>query len=142
MRRVASSASAIVAGFALATGPVSDVASAATGGGEIPQIAQARAMGQVADLNLRYVQEDGPDSGHVRVILTPEARSLTVIEARMAAEQAFLGALKERGLGDSLKRITVVVRMMPDSDDNAGGSEQVVVYQYKGGSDWSVLPGN
>ena len=51
----------------------------------------------------------------MRVVLTPEARSLTVMEARMAAEQAFLEALKEPGLGDDLKRITVVVRLMPSS---------------------------
>jgi len=60
---------------------------AATGEGETPQISQARATGGVADLTLHYIQEDGPDSGHVRVVLTPEARTLSIIEARMAAEQ-------------------------------------------------------
>jgi len=115
---------------------------AATGEGEAPQIAQARAMGEVADLTLRFIQEDGPDSGHVRVVLTPEARSLTVMEARMAAEQAFLETLNEPGLGDNLKRITVVVRLMPNSHPDPGAVEQVVVYQHKGGRDWSVLPGN
>ena len=115
---------------------------AATGESEAPQIAQARAMGAVADLTLRFVQEDGPESGHVRVVLTPEARSLTVIEARMAAEQAFLQTLKEPGLGDNLKRITVVVRLMPESHPDPDAAEQVVVYQHKGGRDWSVLPGN
>jgi hypothetical protein len=134
--RVAAALMAVV-GFG-AIGPVA----AATGEGEAPQIAQARAIGEVADLTLRFIQEDGPESGHVRVVLTPEARPLTVIEARMAAEQAFLQALKEPGLGDKLKRITVVVRLMPDSHPNPDAAEQVVVYLHKGGRDWSVLPGN
>jgi hypothetical protein len=114
---------------------------AATGEGDLPQVAQARAMGEVADLNLRYIQEDGPDSGHVRVVLTPEARSLSVIEARMAAQQAFLEALKEPGIGDNLQRITVVVHMMPESHPDPGVAEQVIVYLHKGGSDWSVMAG-
>jgi hypothetical protein len=138
MRRIG--VSGALAGFALAalTG-VSAIA--ATGEGDLPQVAQARAMGEVADLNLRYIQEDGPDSGHVRVVLTPEARSLSIIEARMAAEQAFLEALKEPGLGDNLQRITIVVRMMPESHPDPDVSEQVVVYQHKGGDDWSVMAG-
>jgi hypothetical protein len=115
---------------------------AATGEGEIPQIAEARAMGEVADLSMRFIQEDGPESGHVRVVLTPEARSLSILEARMAAEQAFLETLKEPGLGDNLQRITVVVRLMPNSHPDPDVVEQVVVYQNKGGRDWSVLPGN
>ena len=54
-------------------------------------------MGEVADVTLRYIQEDGPESGHVRVVLTPEARSLTIMEARMAAEQAFLASVEGAG---------------------------------------------
>jgi hypothetical protein len=123
-----------VAGFG-SVGPVA----AATGEGEAPLIAQARAMGAVADLTLRFVQEDGPESGHVRVVLTPEARSLTVIEARMAAEQAFLQTLKEPGLGDNLKRIEVVVRLMPAQQLSAQGFEHTFVYLHKGGRDWAVL---
>jgi len=126
---------------ALAAGLGWATAIAATGAGDLPEIAQARAMGEVADLNLHYIQEDGPDSGHVRVVLTPEARSLSIIEARMAAEQAFLGALKEPGLGDNLQRITVVVRMVPESHPDPDATEQVIVYQHKSGRDWSVLAG-
>jgi hypothetical protein len=114
---------------------------AATGEGDLPQIAEARAMGEVADLTLRYIQEDGPDSGHVRVVLTPEVRPLNVIEARMAAQQAFLEALKEPGIGDNLQRITVVVHMMPQSHPDPDVAEQVIVYLHKGGSDWSVMAG-
>ena len=115
---------------------------AATGEGDLPQIVQARAMGDVADLTLRYIQEDGPDSGHVRVVLTPEVRSLSIIEARMAAEQAFLDALKERGIGDSLQRITVVVHMTPASQPSPDAADQVVIYQHKSGDDWAVLRGD
>ncbi len=117
------------------------LAESATGEGETPMIAQARATGIAADFMLRYIQEDGPESGHVRVVLTPETRPLTVIEARMAAEKAFLEALEEPGLGDNLKRITVVVRLMPASHPEPGSAEQVIVYQHKGGRDWSVFAG-
>jgi hypothetical protein len=140
MRRVGVSGWAL-AGLAFAAGVNGAPAIAATGEEELPQIAQARAMGAVADLTLRYIQEDGPESGHVRVVLTPEVRSLSIIEARMAAEQAFLEALKEPGIGDNLQRITVVVRMMPASHPDPDGAEQVVIYQHKGGKDWSVLSG-
>jgi hypothetical protein len=139
MRKVSVSGWAL-AGFVAAALSGVPVA-AATGEGDLPEIAQARAMGEVADLTLRYIQEDGPDSGHVRVVLTPEARSLSIIEARMAAEQAFLEALKEPGLGDNLQRITVVVRMMPESHPDPDTTEQVIVYLHKGGHDWSVMAG-
>jgi hypothetical protein len=120
---------------------VTALAEAATGEGETPLIAEASATGPAADFMLRYIQEDGPESGHVRVVLTPETRPLTVIEARMAAEKAFLEALEEPGLGDNLKRITVVVRLMPASHPDPGVAEQVIVYQHKSGRDWSVFAG-
>jgi hypothetical protein len=121
-----------------ATGP----GIAATGSGESPEVIEARALGASADVVLHFIQEDGPESGHVRVVLTPETRALTVIEARMAAEQAFLQTLKQPGLGDDLDRITVVVRMMPRSHPDPNEVQQVIVYQHKAGRDWSVLPGD
>ena len=142
MRKVWVAGSGLKVSLVLAAGLVAAQVGAATGEGEEPQIAQARAMGEVADVTLRYIQEDGPESGHVRVELTPEARSLTIIEARMAAEQAFLQALKEPGLGDELKRVTVVVRLAPISLIASPTAEQVIVYQHKSGRDWAVLPGN
>ena len=116
------------------------LAGAATGG-ERPLISEARATGQAADFMLRYIQEDGPESDHVRVVLTPETRAVTVMEARMAAEQAFLSALSEPGIGDDLKRITVVVRLLPASHPDPGAAEEVIVYLHKSGNDWSVLAG-
>lgn len=109
------------------------VAEAAVGG--------VHALGGSANLMMRFIQEDGPESGHVRVLLTPETRPLTVIEARSVAQQAFLETLKEPGLGDDLKRITVVVRLMPQSHPDPSGAEQVIVFLHKGGHDWSVLAG-
>ena len=91
------------------------LARAATGEGEPPAISEARADGKVADFMLRYIQEGGPESRHVRVVLTPETRPVTVLEARMAAEQAFLSALEEPSFGDELELVTVVVRLLPVS---------------------------
>ena len=92
-----------------------------------------------ADVELHFVQQDGPDSGHVRVELTPQTVPLTIMQARSAAQQAFLAALGEPGLGDNLKRIEVVVRLMPAQQVSAQGFEHTIVYLHKGGRDWSVL---
>jgi hypothetical protein len=104
--------------------------------------APPRMLAGVADVHLRFLQEDGPESGHVRVLLTPETRPLTLIEARSAAEQAFLAALKEPGLGDGLSQITVVVRVMPASHPDPLAREQVFRFLHKGGREWSVLGGD
>jgi hypothetical protein len=114
--------------------------------GEGAQLAEAAAdvsvhVGDSADLILHYIQEDGPESGHVRILLAPEVRPLTLAEARSAAQQAFLKALKEPGLGDNLSRITVVVRLMPASHPDPAVTEQVIVFLHRGGHDWSVLAG-
>ncbi len=144
MRSVLSSRLVLAAGLA-AFGAL-PAASAATSDGE-PQPAAAaladtqRILGDSADVMLHYIQEDGPASGHVRVELTPETRPLTLIEARMAAEKAFLAALDEPGLGGDLQKITVVVRLMPASFADPESKQQVIIYLHKGGQDWSVLSG-
>lgn len=97
------------------------------------------ALPQTADVRLHYVQQDGPESGNVRVELTPLTVPLTLMQARSAAQQAFLAALGEPGLGDNLKRIEVVVRLMPAETLAAGGFERIFVYLHKGGRDWTVL---
>jgi hypothetical protein len=102
----------------------------------------ARLLGGTADVELRFIQEDGPESGHIRVVLTPEARPLTMLEARSAAQQGFLAALDEPGLGDELSRILVVVRLMPASHPDPLASEQKFLFLHKGGRDWSVLSGD
>lgn len=144
MVRVSSSGWVLVAGMAAVV--PSQVATGATGDGEAVEVVTAsatvsRVLGDTTDVTLRFVQEDGPESGHVRVLLTPETRALTIIEARSAAQQAFLEALKEPGIGDNLSRITVVVRLMPSSHPNPDETNQVIVFQHRGGHDWSVLSG-
>ena len=133
-------ASAVVAA-GLAAGALSSGALAAASESEAPQIAEARATGRAADFMLHYIQEDGPESGHVRVVLTPELRPLTALEARSVAEQAFLRALDEPGLGEGLSRIVVVVRLMPASHPDPEGAERVFRFQHKGGREWGVFLG-
>ena len=142
MRRVAYRGLGVAVGLAAMALPA-EIAVAATGEGEPQQVAAtvARTLGDAADLTLRFVQEDGPESGHVRVELTPETRPLNFLEARMAAEKGFLAALNEPGLGDNLTRITVVVRLMPAAHPSPDVAEQVIVYRHKGGRDWSITAG-
>ncbi|MGQ7791624.1 hypothetical protein ACUN0C_04360 [Faunimonas sp. B44] len=94
-------------------------------------------MVSTVNVELRYVQE-GLEA--VRVLLTPEERALSFFEARSAAEQAFLEAVGDRSLGDSLKRITVVVRLAPRHA--AAGDEQKYLFLHKGGKQWTILPGD
>lgn len=101
----------------------------------------ARMLPGAASLHLRFVQEDGPESGHVRVLLTPDARRLTAFEARSAAQQAFLEALNEPGLGEALSRITIVVRLSPEAAAGPTGPEEVFLFLHKGGREWSILRG-
>ena len=142
MVRVAWKGGLLVAAIAAGVLPGSG-GTAATG--DEPRLADAASVAfreavDSADLLLQFIQVDGPTSGHVHVVLTPETRPLTILEARSAAEQAFLETLKEPGLGD-ISRVTVVVRLMPQSHPDPGVSEQVIVYQHKSGSEWTVLPG-
>jgi len=137
---------AFVAGVAAAGLSLSANARGAANEADATQVAEAApvavgSLGDSADLTLHYFQEDGPESGHVRIVLTPETRPLTQLEARSAAQQAFLGALTEPGLGDDLKRITVVVRLMPASLPDLETAEQIIVFLHKGGQDWAVLSG-
>ena len=108
----------------------------------LAEVSATAILAGAADMELRFIQEDGPESGHVRVVLTPELRPLTVMEARSAAQQGFLEALNEKGLGDDLRRIIVVVRLMPKSHPDFEAAEQVFRFIHKGGQDWTILPGD
>jgi hypothetical protein len=146
MSSVLSTGLVIAASVAAAGAASSQPALAGTGDGEAQAVAEAafgvtHAVGGSANLTMHFIQDGGPESGQVRIELTPETRPLTIIEARTAAQQAFLEALKEPGLGENLRRITVVVRLMPRSHPDPVGAEQVIVFLHKGGSDWAVLPG-
>jgi hypothetical protein len=105
-------------------------------------VGPARLLDGAADLQVRFLQEDGPESGHVRAVLTPELRPITMLEARAAAQQAFLQALKEPGLGDKLSKITVVVRLMPASRPVPDAAEEVFLFLHKGGRTWSITAGD
>ena len=131
--------SAALSVFSLAPAARSAVGPDAT---QLAEVGSNAGFADTADVELRFIQEDGPASGHVRVVLTPETRPLTLWEARSAAEQGFLEALKEPGLGDDIKRITVVVRLMPKSHPDPGVVERVFRFQHKGGQTWSVLAGD
>lgn len=132
-------------GFAAAAAAIAAAAPAPDDDGVPARLAEAapaqlRAIGGAVDVLLRFVPEDGPASGHVRVLLTPETRPLGFFEARSAAQQAFLEALREPGLGDVLTRITVVVRLSPEPE--GGGAQQSFLFLRKSDRDWTVLPGD
>ena len=140
------SGSVLLAGMAAAGLTLAQGASGAVGDGTAEALVET--VGQpggqpnrAVDLQLRFIQEGGPESGQVRVVVTPETRRLTILEARSAAQQAFLQALNEPGLGDNLRRVTVVVRRLPDSHPDPGGAEQVIRFQLVSGRDWSVMLG-
>jgi hypothetical protein len=142
MIRIASWKNALLAGIAGGGALVSQLAIGSVDGTQLvagPQPAN-EIVGGTADLEMRFIQEDGPDSGHIRVVLTPETRALTAWEARSAAQQAFLEALGEPALGGNLSRITVVVRLLPETQLDPGSAEQVFRFLFKGGKDWTILP--
>ena len=100
-----------------------------------------RNLENAVDVELRFVQEDGPESGHVRVELVPENRALSAFEARAVAQQGFLEALSDPGLGENLTRVTVVVRLTPGPGAVPPGAEQSFLFLHKGGQNWSILRG-
>ncbi|SEQ99875.1 hypothetical protein SAMN05216548_1107 [Faunimonas pinastri] len=133
---------AIALGFGLNPGGVMasvETGAAAVRTASLVQPSMPETIGGAADLRLRYVQEDGPSSGHVRVLLTPETRSLTVLLARSAAQQAFLQALDEPGVRDGLSRVIVEVALMPEQRDV--GMHRTFRFVSKGEHTWSILPG-
>lgn len=143
--RIVSLCSWLLAGALVLGSYASPVAIGAVGDETHEQIAAAdrtHHLDNSAQVELRFIQEDGPESGHVRVVLTPQSRSLDPFEARSAAQQAFLKTLGEPGLPGLLTRITVVVRLMPAAQPDSAGTEQVITFQHKGGRDWAVLAGD
>lgn len=99
--------------------------------------ATARPLDGAADVMLRFVQDGEPDEGLVRVELRPAERPLSAMEARAAAQQAFLQALNEPGLGDDLSRIVVEVRLAPEGDDPS--LSRSFLFLSRGGGSWTVM---
>ncbi len=91
---------------------------------------------EIAELEMRFSPVDDGLSGHIRVTLTPQNRSLTAQEARQAAEDAFLEALNEPGLGAVLTRIQVVVYLEPRPGPQA--DHKAFVYSTSNGVSWRL----
>ena len=86
---------------------------------------------------LMTFEEDGDlFDGHIRIVLSPETRPLTLMQARSAAQEAFLEALNEPGLADVISRITIVVELVPEARDS--DLRQVFLYESKDGKTWSL----
>ena len=90
-----------------------------------------------ANTVLMTLERDGDGfEGHVRVVLSPEVRPLTPMEARIAAQEAFLETLNEPALADVVNRITIVVELIPDAGEN--DPNEVFFYELKDGDTWAL----
>ena len=74
-------------------------------------------VGYSTNVRMQFFQEDGARAGHVKVVLTPDDRPLSMDEARSAARQAFLETLNDPVFTDGLKIVTVVVHRFPGEDE-------------------------
>ena len=74
--------------------------------------------------------------GHIRIVLRPDTRPLTLIQARSAAQEAFLETLNEPALADVVSRITIIVELVPDASES--DVKQVFQYETKDGKTWSL----
>jgi len=104
----------------------------------IAEVAQPPARTILGANNVMMTFEEDGDlfDGHIRVVLSPEARPLTLMQARSAAQQAFLETLNEPALVDVINRITIVVELVPDASEN--DFKQVFLYESKDGKTWSL----
>lgn len=85
---------------------------------------------------MRFEEDGDLFDGHIRVVLSPETRPLTLMQARLAAQEAFLEALNEPALIDVINAITIVVELVPDASEN--DLKQVFLYETKDGKTWSL----
>ncbi len=74
--------------------------------------------------------------GHIRVVLRPDTHPLTLMQARSAAQEAFLETLNEPGFSDVINRITIVVELVPGASES--DLSQVFLYESKDGKTWSL----
>lgn len=99
--------------------------------GSIPQGATG-----ATGVRMQFIQVGGPRDGHVKVVLTPDDRALTVDEARSAVRQAFLETLNDPVFMDGLKIVTIVVHRFPDTIDPS--VDISVRFQAQGSGQWLV----
>ncbi len=85
---------------------------------------------------MRFEEDGDLFDGHIRVILSPEARPLTLMQARSVAQKAFLETLNEPALIDVINAITIVVELVPNASEN--DPSQVFLYKTRDGKNWSL----
>jgi hypothetical protein len=85
---------------------------------------------------MRFEDDGDLFDGHIRVVLSPETRPLTLMQARTAAQEAFLETLNEPALVDVINRITIVVELVPDANED--DLMQVFLYETRDGKTWSL----
>jgi len=88
------------------------------------------------NVRMQFIQLDGPRAGHIKVVLTPDDRPLTMPEARSAARQAFLETLNDPIFMEDLKIVTVVVHRFPDQADPA--VDFSVRFRSQGEGEWTI----
>ncbi len=104
----------------------------------VAKVAQP-AAGPILGANnvLMTFEEDGDlFDGHIRVVLSPEAQPLTLMQARTAAQEAFLETLNEPALVDVINKITIVVELVPEARES--DPKHVFLYESKDGKTWSL----
>jgi hypothetical protein len=99
--------------------------------GSIPQGATG-----ATGVRMQFLQVGGPRDGHVKVVLTPDDRALTMDEARTVVRQAFLETLNDPAFTDGLKIVTVVVHRFPDTIDPS--VDISVRFQAQGEGQWLI----
>ncbi len=85
---------------------------------------------------MRFEEDGDLFDGRIRVVLSPETRPLTLMQARSVAQKAFLETLNEPALIDVINAITIVVELVPDAREN--DLRQVFLYETKDGKNWSL----
>jgi hypothetical protein len=104
----------------------------------VAEVSQPPARPILGANNVMMTFEDDGDlfDGHIRVVLSPETRPLTLMQARSAAQEAFLETLNEPALVDVINRITIVVELVPEASES--DLKQVFLYESKDGKTWSI----
>ena len=90
----------------------------------------------IAELEMRFAPAADGKDGHISVILTPQNRALSAHEARQAAEDAFLEALNEPGLGAMLTQVRVVVYFKPAPKPQS--DRKAFVFSSENGVSWHL----
>lgn len=123
----------VITGVPAALGAIQDQSEHVVAEASVPSIEPIFGANHV----VMTFEEDGDlFDGHIRFVLRPETRPLTLMEARSAAQQAFVEALNEPAFIDVISRITIVVELVPKASEN--DLKQVFLYESKDGKTWSL----